>query len=145
MLFTSGFFTPKSHSVMLFFAGIFFCIIGIVLFIRVLINNKRPRIQGARVIEVTNEVYEFTSNVSQRKVPHAMVEYYYQSEKFQKKILLKSKAKQGDSVTLSLMGSKPTDVEQFYPKKENLVALLLFLFGLALSIITLVISDYLYY
>lgn len=130
---------------MLFFAGIFFCVIGIVLFIRVLLNNKRPRIQDARVIEVTNEVYEFTSNVSQRKVPHAKVEYHYQNEKYEKKILLKSKAKEGSTLTLILMGNKPTDVEEFYPKRENIVALSLFLFGLALSVITLIISDHLYY
>jgi hypothetical protein len=129
---------------MLFFAGIFFCIIGIVMFVRVLLNNKRPRIPNARILEVTNEVYEYTSNVSQRKVPHANVEYYYQSEKYEKKILLKSKSKEGDTVTLILMGTKPTDVEEYYPKRENLAALLLFLFGLALSVITLLISDHLF-
>jgi hypothetical protein len=91
---TSGFFHLKTISKHDFFALEFFCaflqLYSLVKFIQ---SSKKPRVHDVRIIEITSEPYEYASNISQRNVPHAKVEYYHQSVKHEKKILLKSKAK----------------------------------------------------
>lgn len=116
---------------MLFIGGIICVIIGIIMVIRVLLNSKRPRIDGARVVEVTKEFYVHhkTGQRSPRPFPHAKVEFFHDGEKHTEKILLKSKAKPGDEIRLSVNPKAVPPVEEFYPTKEILISCLIILIG----------------
>lgn len=127
---------------MLFFAGIFLCALAVFLLIKFMQSSKRPRIHDARVLEVTNEPYEYASNISQRKVPHAKVEYFHQSIKHEKKILLKSKAKAGENIALTVVGNDGNDVEQYYPAKEVIAMVIITAIGLSMILASLILSDY---
>lgn len=128
---------------MLFIVGVFLCILGVFLLIRFIQSSKRPRIHDARIIEVTSEPYEYASNISQRKVPHAKIEYFHQSIKHEKKILLKSKSKPGENIALSVKGNDGTDVEQFYPAKEVIAMIIITAIGLSMILASLILTDYL--
>ncbi len=127
---------------MLFFAGIFLCALVVFLLIKFMQSSKRPRIHDARVLEVTNEPYEYASNISKRKVPHAKVEYFHQSIKHEKKILLKSKAKAGENIALTVVGNDGKDVEQYYPAKEVIAMVIITAIGLSMILASLILSDY---
>lgn len=124
---------------MLFFIGAFFVLIGIYLFFTYIRNSRRPRIQDARILETTMEPYKFAPNNSQRKFPHALVEYYYESIKYQQKILLHSKSKPGDTVQLFVDSTRPEDVEEYYPFKQILICVVITLIGIGTMITSLLL------
>lgn len=128
---------------MLFFAGVFLCALAVYLLIKFFQISKRPRIHDARIIEVTSEPYEYSSNISKRNVPHAKVEYFHQSIKHEKKILLKSKAKAGENISLTVTGNDGKDVEQYYPAKEVIAMVIITAIGLSMIFASLILSDYL--
>jgi hypothetical protein len=129
---------------MLFFGGLVFLIVGIVMVFRVFRNSRRPRIDGATVLEVTQDFYVYKGKPSgTRRLPHARIEYFYDGHKTQSKILLKSKAKPGDGIQLSVNPKKPGEVEEYYPAKEIMVSLLIFAIGAGIMIGCLALSDYL--
>ena len=116
---------------MLFIGGIVCFLAGLYMVIRVLLNARRPRIDGARVLEVTKEFYVHhkTGQRSPRKFPHATVEFFHDGGKHTEKIMLKSKPKLGDEIKLSVNPKAVPPVEEFYPVKEVLIAALIMLIG----------------
>lgn len=127
---------------MLFIAGAFFVVVGIWMFIKFIRNSKRPRVDNARVLELTKEPYKFADNmVKNRNFPHALVEYDLDGTTYQQKILLKSKPKVGDTVQLFVDSSRPEDVEQYHPPKEILIACVIAGIGVMMMIINLMIME----
>lgn len=126
---------------MLFFIGAFTVLIGIYMFFVYIRNSRRPRVRDARIIETTMEPYKFAPNNVKRKLPHALVEYYYESTKYQQKILLQSKSKVGDTVQLYVDSSRPEDVEEYYPFKHILMCIIIALIGVGMMITSLVLSG----
>jgi hypothetical protein len=129
---------------MIFYIGIFLCILAVIFLVKFIQTSKKPRVHDVRIVEITSEPYEYASNISQRNVPHAKVEYYHQSVKHEKKILLKSKAKVGETISLSVLGKDGKDVEQFYPAKEVIAMIIMTAIGLSMILASLILTDYLY-
>lgn len=127
---------------MLFFAGIFFVGVAIWMFILFIKNSRRPRVNNARVLELTKEPYKFADNmVKNRNFPHALVEYELNGVILQQKILLKSRPKIGDTVQLYVDSSRPEDVEQYHPPKEILMACIVAGIGIGMMVTSLILMD----
>jgi hypothetical protein len=126
---------------MIFYIGAILFIVSIIMLVRVLRNSRRPRIDGARVLEITQDFYVHKGNRSPRKFPHARVEYYYDGAKREAKILLKSKPKPGDGIQLSVNPTNPSMVEEYYPFKETLVAFGIMALGAVLMICSFVLMQ----
>lgn len=74
-------------------------------------------------------------------VPHALVEYYYQSTKYNGKVILASKPKVGDTIKIAVKPESPTKAAEYYPKKEVAVMVAANVLGIVLIVASLVLSD----
>jgi hypothetical protein len=126
---------------MLGLIGITLIIVGFVMIFRMIRNSRRPRIDGARVLEIKKEFYVHKGRSSPRKFPTARVEYYYNGAKLEAKVLLKSKPKPGDGIKLSVKPDDPTFVEEYYPLKESLVILAILAIGTVLLVCSIVMTQ----
>jgi len=127
---------------MLFICGAFFVGIGIWLFFVFIRNSKRPRVNNARVIELTSEPWKFAPNqIKNRNMPHALVAYTLDGVDYQQKVLLKSKPQVGDTIQLFVDSSRPDDVEQFHPPREIMIACTMAGVGIIMMIVNLIIMD----
>ncbi|MBK6527771.1 MAG: hypothetical protein IPG07_20820 [Crocinitomicaceae bacterium] len=58
--------------------------------------------------------------------------------------MLKSKAKAGENISLTVTGNDGKDVEQYYPAKEVIAMVIITAIGLSMIFASLILTDYLY-
>lgn len=132
---------------MIFIIGAILFLAGVWMLLRFLKLAKRPKVDDAYILDVTHEHFihkKYPDHPSPRKLPHAKVEYYFQSVKYVAKILLKTKkCVSGDKIRLTVNSESPNDVEQYEPNREVLVILLVLSLGTGIMICSVLILNYL--
>lgn len=101
----------------------------------------RPRIYDAIIEDVFMQHYVHKGQASPRELRHATVSYFYKSLSYKQDILLKSKSAIGDKIQLSVDPNNSEKVEQYYPTKELIVAMIIEAIGISLIVISIIILN----
>lgn len=121
---------------MIFYAGIVLLALGLVLFVKFLLNGRRPK-EDAKVLALLKEAApgQFIEQ------PHALVEYHYQNTKYNTKVLLRSKPQVGGTIKIAVKPDAPTKAAEYYPKAEISAFIATTVLGVILIVASLVLSD----
>lgn len=125
---------------MILIAGIIFIGVGIFMIIRFMIAMNREKIP-AHILAVSIEFPQNAKGAMVKKFPHAQVEYWHNQTRLEKKILLKSKSKVGETIQVAIHPNDSSKVEQYYPKKELLAIAAVLGVGIALIVGSVAMMD----
>lgn len=121
---------------MIFIVGAAFILISIVLLIKFLKNSGKPKVD-AKVLGLLKEA----APGSFIEVPHALVEYHYNNQKYNGKVMLRSKPQNGDTIKLAVDAKVPAKAAEYYPKIEKLSIIITAVMGVALMVVAVVVQS----
>lgn len=121
---------------MIFIVGAIFIVLSIVLLVKFLKNSRKPK-ADAKVLGLLKEA----APGSFIEVPHALVEYYYNNQKYNGKVMLRSKPQNGDTIKLAVDPKVPAKAAEYYPKIERLSVIITAVMGIALMVIAVVVQS----
>jgi hypothetical protein len=129
---------------MLFFVGAFLVLISILMFIRFIVISQRPKLETPVKELFWGKLKSDAFGMAPQQ-QHARVTYTVQNKEYQGEVPLpkKTNIQVGNLIRITYKPSDPTMANYYAPRKELLMAGVIFIIGSAITTISIVLTGFL--